>query len=293
MTMLSRREWHKLMAAGLVAGVGQALPRAQVQESRIAGVLVGAQSYSFRDRDLQGVIDGMVEVGISSCELFEPHLFPGGLRMDREVVREWRYTTGPEYFTDVRDRFADAGLTIDSYNVSFKDDFTDAEIYAGFEAAKVLGAPAITSSAHVNSVPRIARMAAEHGIPAAMHNHSGVHFNEFSSPEQFAAAMAQGDGQSITVNLDIGHFVAANHDPVAYLREHHAQITALHIKDRRRNEGPNTVWGEGDTPIGEVLRLVRDEGWDIPCNIEYEYRGGDTIEEMKRCFEFARRELEA
>ena len=48
-------------------------------------------------------------------------------------------------------------------------------------------------------------------------------------------------------------------------------------------------WGEGDTPIGPVLTMLRDQRWDIPANIEYEYQGGDTIEEMRRCFEFCKR----
>ena len=37
--------------------------------------------------------------------------------------------------------------------------------------------------------------------------------------------------------------------PCAYLREHHANITNLHIKDRKKNQGDNTPWGTGDTPI--------------------------------------------
>jgi len=40
-----------------------------------------------------------------------------------------------------------------------------------------------------------------------------------------------------------------------------------------------------------VLTLLRDQRWDIPANIEYEYQGGDTVEEMRRCFEFCKRAL--
>ena len=103
--------------------------------------------------------------------------------------------------------------------------------------------------------------------------------------------MAQGNGKSIAVNLDIGHYSAANHDPVAYLRDHHEQVITLHLKDRKRDQGENMVWGEGDTDIVSVLAMLRDRRWDIPANIEYEYRGGDTIEEMRRCFEFCKRAL--
>ncbi len=295
MTLLTRREWHTLMAASLMAGVAGRTPRAQPgrTESRIAGVLIGAQSYSFRDRDLQGLIDGMVEVGITSCELWQGHVEPRELggRGAREELRRWRTTVGLDHFTSIRERFERAGLTLNAYNLSFQDHFSDAEIERGFEMAKALGVPAITASATVNVIPRVAPRAARHGIPVAIHNHSRVDPNEFSSPEQFAAAIAQGDGSSIAINLDIGHFAAANHDPVAYLRAHHDEVVTLHLKDRMRDQGANTPWGEGDTDIVQVLTMLRDQRWDIPANIEYEYRGGDTIEEMRRCFEFCRRAL--
>jgi sugar phosphate isomerase/epimerase len=301
MARLTRREWHKLAlggaaaAAGILPGAARRAAAATQAESRFAGVLIGLQSYSFRDLSLDDGIAAMQQLGITSCELWQGHVEPRQLggRDVRADMRRWRLTVPLDHFRSIRERFEQAGLTLDSYNISFQDHFSDDEIDRGFEMAKALGVPAITASAHVNSVPRIARMAGVHGIPVAMHNHSVIDANQFSSPAQFAAAVAQGDGRSITVNLDIGHFVAANHDPVAWLRDHHEQVTNLHLKDRRRNQGPNVPWGEGDAPIMEILRMVRDEGWDIPCNIEYEYRGGDTVEEVRRCFDFCRSALDA
>ena len=109
-----------------------------------------------------------------------------------------------------------------------------------------------------------------------MHGHSNLTDpNEFATPESFAAAMKM--SKYFKVNLDIGHFTAANFDAVAYIREHHADITNLHLKDRKKNQGDNVPWGQGDTPIREVLQLLKRERWPIRAYIEYEYRGaGDA-----------------
>ena len=128
-------------------------------------------------------------------------------------------------------------------------------------------------------------------MPVAMHGHSKVDDpNEFATPDSFAAAMKM--SKMFKVNLDIGHFTAGNFDAVAYIREHHADITNLHLKDRKKNQGDNTPWGQGDTPIREVLQLLKKERWPIRAYIEYEYRGqGSPIDEVRKCYDYAKQAL--
>ena len=84
---------------------------------------------------------------------------------------------------------------------------------------------------------------------------------------------------------------------MAFLRQHHAKIVSLHLKDRKRDHGPNVPFGMGDTPITEVLHLVRDSHWKFPANIEYEYGnyapGLDTVVEVKKSYEYCRKALES
>jgi sugar phosphate isomerase/epimerase len=252
-------------------------------------VTLGVQSYSFRDRSLDDAISAMNLLGLHSCELWQSHVEPRGLQ--RDELRKWRETVSLDHFHVVRERFSRAAIDLSAYNISFRDDFSDAEIERGFDMAEALGTKLITASAQVSVVSRVARVAARRKIPVAMHNHSRIAPNEFATPEDFTKAMAA--SPFIATNLDIGHYTAANFDAVAFLQAHHARILSLHIKDRKRNDGPNVPFGEGDTPIGPVLRLVRDRGWAIPANIEYEYKGGDTVQEVKRCLEYCRRQLDS
>ncbi len=294
MRQLTRREWQTLTFGSLVAA---ARLEAQVTRptSRFAGVQIGIQSYSLRDRDLDGVVAAMVEVGLNSCELWEGHVEPPALRRPeaREALRRWRLTVPLAHFEQIRSQVDRAGLELSAYNLSFKDHFSDEEIARGFEMAAALGVDVITSSANMNSVYRIAPLARRHGIAVAMHNHSRIDPNEFATPDDFARAMRIGGDAPIAINLDIGHFTAANLDPVAFLRDHHQDIATIHLKDRRREQGPNVPWGEGDTPIRKVLALLRDERWPIPANIEYEYRGDDTVTEIRRCLDYCRQALGA
>jgi len=123
-----------------------------------------------------------------------------------------------------------------------------------------------------------------------MHNHSNIKPNEFARPEDFEEAM-RGESNYIGVNLDIGHFVAAGYDPVEYIEKHHDRIVIIHLKDRKKNQGANLPFGQGDTPIRECLQLLRTRKWKIPAVIEYEYKGADTVEEVRKCYEYCRKAL--
>jgi sugar phosphate isomerase/epimerase len=301
--MLTRRQFGKLTLAGL------AVPRF-VQAQVVGGVRLGVQTYSFRELQrtpggdaTDAIIGAMTECGLTECELFAPQLEPqlntGPRRAPtspeaikaREDVRTWRLETPLDHFRGVGRKFKSAGITIYAYNYSPNASYTDAEIDRGFEMARALGAGIITASTTLDVARRIAPLAAKHEMPVAMHNHSNVTDpNEFATPESFAAALKL--SKHFKVNLDIGHFTAANFDAVAYLKQHHGSITNLHLKDRRKNQGDNTPWGEGDTPIVEVLQLLRKERWPIRAYIEYEYRGtGTPVEEVKKCYALAKAAL--
>ena len=290
--MYTRREFAKLTLAGL------ALPR-PVSAATIGGVRVGVQTYSFRDLprpDGGDAVDVLIQAcnacALDDCELWAPQVEPRLPRQGgREALRAWRIDTPLDHFRAVGNRFRAAGIAIHAYNYSFTADMTDAEIDRGFEMTKALGAGYITASTTIPVARRVAPFAEKHRMIVAMHGHSNTSDpNEFAAPASFAAAMAL--SKYFKVNLDIGHFTAANYDPLAYLREHHADITNLHLKDRRRNQGDNTAWGQGDTPIAAVLQLLKKERWPMAADIEYEYKGGRSpVDEVTTCLQFVTRAL--
>lgn len=255
--------------------------------SRINGVTIGVQSYSFRDRPLDAAIAAMKEIGLGSVEMYSGHVEPKG---SREELRKWRTTVDLGEFKKVRQKFDAAGIDLYAYNYSFREDFTDAEIERGFEMAKALGVKVITASSNVTTAKRIDPFAKKHKIRVGMHNHSNIKPNEFATPQNFADAMA-GMSEYICVNLDIGHFTAANFDPVDYLDKNASRIVTLHIKDRKKNQGANLPFGEGETPIKQVLQLMKRKKLTMPAKIEYEYKGTDTVAEVRKCFEYCKQAL--
>ncbi len=205
-------------------------------DSHVNGVLIGAQSYSFRDRPLDAAIQGFIDVGLSECELSMGHVEPEMPHTPegREALRKWRLSVPLDDIREIRGKFDKAGIELSAYAYNMRDDFTDEEIArGGFEFAQALGVKTITTSATLAVTPRIAAMAERYKIVVGMHGHSNIKDpNEFAKPETFEAAMKM--SKYIAVNLDIGHFWAAGYDPVPFIEEHHERIVTLHIKDRKR-----------------------------------------------------------
>ncbi len=276
---ITRRDFEWL-ALGTVPAAAHGAIR-----SEFNSVKIGAQSYSFRDRSLDEAIQAMKDIGLGYCELWSGHVEPRG--MSRVETRQWRLSVSMDEFRGVRRKFQDAGIELYAYNYSFRDDFGDEEIARGFEMAYSLGVSRLTASSTVSAAARIDPHAARAQIQVGMHNHSNLKPNEFARPEDFAEAM-KGRSRFIAINLDIGHFVAAGFDPVAFLTNHHDRIVTMHIKDRKKNQGANVPFGEGDTPIREVLQLLREKRYGIPAMIEYEYKGEDTVAEVRKCFAYCK-----
>ncbi|MEJ7779759.1 MAG: sugar phosphate isomerase/epimerase [Daejeonella sp.] len=314
---LNRRDWNALVLTGL-AGVfipsvfasckaSSGIPVAfkgtpAARDAKDLGIMLGVQTYSFRDRSLDDAIIAMKELGLKSCELWEGHVepyeyqrtagqTPADVKFKTEKLKEWRKNLTMDEIRKIKAKFGQAGISIQAYNGGIKDNISEADLDLVFKIAETLGAQAVTSSATVSVMKRVDEYAKKYKMIVAMHNHSHVSRpNEFSSPDSFARAM-NGLSEYLWINLDIGHFTAAGFDAVAYMKEHHAKILSIHVKDRKKNQGENVVFGQGDTPIIPVLQLIRDNKWPIPANIEYEYKGSDTVQEVRKCLEYCKNGL--
>jgi sugar phosphate isomerase/epimerase len=290
--MYSRREFGKLALASLPLSAAFANGK---PNSKINGVQLGAQSYSFRTLpSVDDAIKAMAGIGLSECELWQGHVEPkqeGRAKDAREELRKWRLTAPMDHFTGIASKFKNAGINLYAYNYSFRDDMTDEEIKRGFEMAKALGAKCITASATVSVTKRVAPEAEKAKMLVGMHGHDNLKDpNQFARPESFEKAMSE--SKWIAVNLDIGHFTAAGYDPMEFLEKYHERVVTLHIKDRKKNQGPNMPFGEGDTNIKGVLQLLKAKKWKIPANIEYEYKGeSDPETEVRKCYEFCKKAL--
>ncbi len=322
--MFTRRTFHKLTMAVVAAP----LSRAARLNSIVDGVHLGVQTYSYRELplDVDAIVHAMTQNGLFECELFAQQVEPpnistnfwsgvdpnvlgagadGGALSEqlrakakqdaviqaRNDLRKWRLEVPLDHFREARKKFDAAGINVHVYNLSFNNSFTDPEIDRVFEHAKALGVNVISASTQQSAAKRIAPFADKHRMYVALHNHANLKdADEFATPASFEQAMAL--SKYFKINLDIGHFTAANFDAVAFIKERHADITHLHLKDRTRNGGPNVEWGRGDTPIKPVLQLLKSSKFPIPAYIEYEYPGRrGCVEEVQKCFTFAKRAL--
>ena len=307
--MHTRREFAKLLVSlPLSMGFAQSS-----RTSTIAGIQFGLETFSFHDlppagdpRLIPTIVRNMRELGLDECEIMSGHVEPWGsyatgwwvqsrrapgFQQVRDEARRWRLSVPFDYYASIRRQFEDAGLRMYLYNVNFNETFTDEERDRTFEAAKALGAAGFSSSTVLSEAKRLVPFAERHRMFVAMHNHNNlVDPDQFATPHSFEQALAMSEYFKVT--LDIGHFVAGNNDPVAFIREHHDRIVNIHVRDRKRDNGPNRPFGEGDTPIMEVLRLIRDNQYPIRCYLEYEYGSfRSSLDEVKRCLEYCRQAL--
>jgi sugar phosphate isomerase/epimerase len=301
----TRREFAKLSLAAL-AGAGllpvlNGLSAAETParlpgkpNSKVAGVQLGLNvPYSFSEPRMSGddILKNCVQLGFSAVELrTQPvEAFLGVPAGNVEQLGQWRKSVSMDGVKEFRKKYETAGVLIEIVKVDGIFKMTDAELDYVFALAKALGGRAISTEISIQDeeLKRLGQFADKHQFMVGYHGHTAT------GPEQWekAFSFAKYNG----ANVDLGHFVAGNNvSPVAFIQQHHDRITHVHLKDRKMHDGPNTPFGEGDTPLVEVLRLIRDNKWNIQATIEFEYKipaGSDRLTEIARALKYCREAL--
>jgi len=323
-----------MIGSSKLLGAPAYIPGLRRSGSFVNGVQIGVISYSYRDmpdQSAEATLKYIKDSGISSIELLggpaESYagapknpvnfatLFPlmrkryekkdmtdaekkqleeaeAQMKAYQQEMAKWRVSADLKKFEQFRKMYNDSGVTIYAFKPdAFGMQNTDAEIEYGFKSAKLLGAGHITVEHPSNDAHtlKLGQMAEKHGMLVAYHGH------EQETPVLWDTALAQSKANAM--NIDLGHYIAAgNTDAVELIGKKHDRIASMHLKDRQTpaHGKQNKPWGQGDTPIGDVLKLMRDQKYKFPATIELEYeipQGSNAVAEVKKCVEFCKNAL--
>ncbi|HEY2018547.1 MAG TPA: sugar phosphate isomerase/epimerase [Bryobacteraceae bacterium] len=208
-----------------------------------------------------------------------------------QAVEKWRLSASMDQFKTFRKKYEDAGIAIEIVKFDGVDKMKDEVVDYAFGLARTLGAHAISCEIPLSKTAWLGEFATKHKMMVGYHGHTNVHSPEaFGAPESWEKAITYSKYNGI--NLDIGHFTAGNStSPIPFLKKHADRITHIHVKDRKINNGPNVPFGEGDTPIKEVLQLMKREKYPFEATIEFEYpvpEGSDVLREIAKCVAYCR-----
>jgi sugar phosphate isomerase/epimerase len=319
--ILTRRDFGKLAAVTLPAASLLAKPN-----SNFNGVQIGAVTYSFRalPSSAQEVLKYCVDCGISGVELMsnvaesyagspaQAGAAPGGGRMPvipepqearRKAAGEllkWRTSVSMDKYKAFRKMYEDAGVKIYAFKLPPTLEMPDAEYEYIWNVGQTLGADHITMELPTDDklLQRVADYAAKRKLRIAFHTHGqggASGFDKVLAASPYTA-----------LNFDVGHYYGVNgQSPAPLVEKYHARIASLHLKDRKgpnsagANSGPrhgglNMPWGKGETPLKEILQLMKKKKYKFPASIEYEYdtpAGSDVVTEVRKCVEYCRKAL--
>ncbi|MGB2717723.1 MAG: sugar phosphate isomerase/epimerase [Vicinamibacterales bacterium] len=209
-------------------------------------------------------------------------------------LKAWRTSVSMDPFKKLRQMYNDAGVTIYAWK-QLSLNMSDEEFEYIFNVAEALGCTHTTLELPTDAaqLKRLGDFAMKKKIYAAYHTHTQGSMTAFDQ----AFALSKGN----MANVDFGHWVAAGNvggTSMQFLEKYHDRISSFHLKDRTKPEhcALNLPWGTGETPIGEILQLVKKNRWNIPASVELEYDipdGSDAVKEVHKCVEYCRTALTA
>ena len=189
----------------------------------------------------------------------------------RAGLRNWRLETPLTAFTAMRDKLAAAGITPHACALNYDDSIADDEIDITMRQVSALGVNVISSSLTMATAARLVPFAERHRMTIAIHNQ--VDGNSAGAIATADLEKAVALSPLFKLKLDVGNLTASNCDAVSELRDRQPRVAYVLLKDRLRNGGASQPFGEGDTPLADVLRVLKGSSASIPAFLEYDYAG--------------------
>jgi sugar phosphate isomerase/epimerase len=278
-------------------------------DSNIQGIQFGLQTYVFTtaglpQKDLLDLaVRSMVEARLGECDLYAPVIEPpefwdairdstasAAKRTEaREALDRWRASVSLDFYRAIRRKINDAGIEI--YGMSGFPGRTREELERTFEIAEILGATLVTLGNTLPAAKEVAPMVDKARLLVGLQGRPDMrpaNPETISTPANFEDALAL--SKNYWMSFDIGDATGGGYDALPFVEAHHDRIALIYLKDRRKDR-TSVPWGEGDTPVADVLRLARDRKYRWRCFVDCDYKTADRPGDVKRSFEYAKKAL--
>ena len=270
----------------------------------VGGVDISVITYSFQPGtdNMENIIQYCLDSNSDNIELMGNHVERSiGMPRSRKDSADWRANVSMGEFKKVKKAFDQKGINIFAYKpYCMSSRNQDEEIEYAMKATKALGADYVTAElTDEANTKRISYYAEKHNVKVGYHGHL--------QSTDIAWDFALNDSENNYINLDIGHYIAVGGDNtketlLKFIEKNHNRICSLHLKDRNAptemspNDRDNKIWGQGDTPIKEVLLLMQKNSYDFTATIEREYpipEGSNVVEEVIKCMDYCKSVLDS
>lgn len=135
----------------------------------------------------------------------------------------------------------------------------------------------------VEACQEIADYASQYGITTSVENHGFY----IQASDRVQSLINNVDRSNFKTTLDVGNFLCADEDPVAAVKKNISYASVVHIKDfyvRPAHLNPGKGWlqtiagnflrgaivGHGDINMREVIKVIKQSGYDGYISIEFE-----------------------
>jgi inosose dehydratase len=270
---------RRFLQTGAAAALGlAALPQLFAADDKKAdefgGFTLGAQSYTFREFDLEGALKRMKELGLKHAEFYQKHVplesTPDQLKAILKLCKEYDVTPvcyGVQRFT--KDHDANKKM---------------------FEFGKAIGIRAFSADPDPDSFDSLDKLCDEYKIAIGIHPHGpagGNKLHRWYSAEVILAGVKD-HHKLIGSCLDTGHLIRAAQlgkklDPAQEIRTMGDRNFGIHLKDHDNEKKTDVVFGKGALDVPAVLKALKEVKFKYAISIEYEANPKDPSGDVKQC----------
>ncbi|MGV2432761.1 MAG UNVERIFIED_CONTAM: sugar phosphate isomerase/epimerase [Rickettsiaceae bacterium] len=237
------------------------------------GFRLGAQSYTFREFNLEQALMRMQKLGLKYGEFYQKHC---PMTTDEASIKAFQKIC------------SDYGVTPWAWGVQAFTKNHDANKKV-FEFGKALGLKMFSADPTPDSFDSLDKLCDEYKIAIGIHPHgpAGKGLHRWYSAEVILAAVKD-HHKLIGACLDTGHLIRSAQmgktlDPAAQVKLMGERNFGLHLKDHDNKAKHDVIIGKGALDVPKLLAALAEVKFTGMISIEYEHNSKEPTKDVESC----------